>query len=83
MKLPQMFWHGRPERSGTDICDFRGKPQQPPGDQVPIDLVSPELVRRRRQAILLHGALQEVHLPVLQVRRSDQFVSVHRQIRHL
>jgi len=57
MKLPQMFGHGRPERGGADVRDFSGEPQQPTGDQVPIGLVSPELVRGRSQAVLLHGTL--------------------------
>lgn len=78
-----MFGYGRPERRGTDIRDFRGEPQQPSGGQVPVAVFALQLVRGRRQAILFHGALQEVHLSVLQVRRPDQFVHVHRQIRYI
>lgn len=83
VKLPQMFGYGRPERGRSHVCDFRGEPQQPSGEQVPIGLGLPELVRGRRKAVLLHGALQEVHLPVLEVRRSYQLVRVHRQIGHV
>jgi len=83
VKLPQVFGYGRPERSGAHVRDFRGEPQQSPGDQVPVGLLLLEPIRGRGQAILFHRALQEVHLPVLEVRRSDQLVGVHRQVRHV
>lgn len=50
---------------------------------MPVGLLVPEPVRGRRQTVLLHRALQKIHLPVFQVRGSDQLVHVQRQVRNV
>lgn len=83
VELPQMFGYGRSERSRTDVGDFGGESQQSSGDHVPIGFLLPDSIRRRGQTIFLHGALQKVHLPVLQIRRPRQLADVHLQVRHV
>lgn len=80
VELPQVFWYSRPEWCRSDIRDFCCKSQQPPGDQMPIALFLSDFVSGRGQTVLFHCALQEVHLPVFQIRRSHEFISVHSQI---
>uniref|UniRef100_A0A182JIT0 Uncharacterized protein n=1 Tax=Anopheles atroparvus TaxID=41427 RepID=A0A182JIT0_ANOAO len=81
--LPQLLGDVRPEVGGARVDHARRELEQPARLQVPVGVLALDLVRLRRHAVLLHGALQQVHQPVLQVQRLLQLDVVEHQVGHL
>ena len=72
--FPQVLGNERPEVGRAQVGDAGGESEETPRLQVPsVRVVLLDLVGRSGQTVLLHGALQEEELAILQVGGAHHF----------
>lgn len=81
--LPHVLGYEGSEVGGAEVGDAGGEAQEAAGLEVPaVRVVLLGLVRGGGEAVLLHGALQEEQLPVLEVGGAHHLEVVGHEVRH-